>query len=110
MEYKVGDWVKVKGEGKVLWVYGYVVYEHGGRLLIERGYLSSIWVSPQELSLAIIPGNVEWEARAEFAERMAKKWDEAIPIVEAQGGDSLDAYAMVARYEKEARDWRRKLS
>ena len=47
MEYKVGDWVKCPGKGRIHWVYGWVVVKNattvGKRYLVNRGYLGLAW-------------------------------------------------------------------
>lgn len=53
---KTGDWVKCKGEGKALWVYGWIksirITSVGVRVLVDRGYLPQQWFDEGELSPA----------------------------------------------------------
>ena len=63
MAYKIGDWVKCPGSGKVLWIYGQImniyISPSGLRYWVDRGYMPHEWYGPETLKPAIEPQSPE---------------------------------------------------
>ena len=79
LDFRKGDWVKCRGERKVLWVYGWIQTINdapsGKRIYVNRGYLDSAWFHPYELSPAFdVQSPEELAALEDALKRMANSF------------------------------------